>query len=213
MSERPFNLDDIAGHRFLTDAEQYELLVDTSLENDLSAADRAAFPQPDQTPVEYFPTPAEDFVGQIAEFTSKLVTSTYISFDHAARGTIQGFYYNATRLKAGNGQLVSISSNMLNVLLELDAARISTRVSFLLSCRHSSANSHFSGRGCDIGNDSNSDLIYTFLYENKNRLSLDELISMTPPVGTKNLKNGAPFDYNSTTLTEYKNYIHFSTSF
>lgn len=148
--------------------------------------------------------------GTAQQIAQQILANPNITFDPPARNTVMEVATGKTTLRGGNGDIISVSPKMLAVILKLGQDNITIRVSSIISGRHSSGSLHYEGLAFDIGNEENAGQIFPYLYNNREILSLNELIYASPPAGTTNLDEGRTHTYNGDTLSAHSNHIHVS---
>lgn len=107
-----------------------------------------------------------------------------------------------------------LSANMLAILLELAKTRhiIITAIESG-GTGHAAGSNHYEGRGMDvdIGPAGNA-AIAAQLYSHRADLGIGDLIYSPMPAGTTTLKYGSALVYNSATMSEHTDHVHFSSN-
>ena len=116
---------------------------------------------------------------------------------------------------------VAISPDLLKLIINVvEATKTPIVISSVVSnhnCLASSGNisNHSYGFALDIGNEAQANVLYPYLYNNRQLLQINELIYSTDGIsnaafGAHNLKGGQDFNYGTGTLSEHQNHIHVS---
>ncbi len=109
---------------------------------------------------------------------------------------------------------VPLSANMLAILLELAKTRQVTVTAIESGgTGHAGGSNHYDGTALDIDiGPAGNAAIVTQLYNHRADLGIGDLIYSPMPAGTTTLKHGIALTYNSATMSEHTNHVHFSSN-
>jgi hypothetical protein len=156
--------------------------------------------------------------GDHATLVKRLLDNPLVSYDNQ---TIPKDLREGGQCKGGQLPKVQMSDNLIKLLIGLvEDTKTGIRISALVSghdCQTSSGSisNHSSGFAADIGNEADAAVLYPYLYKNKDKFQINELIyskdgRVNEQFGAHNLDEGVNHDYGSGTTSEHSNHIHVS---
>lgn len=156
--------------------------------------------------------------GDHATLVKRLLDNPLVSYDNQ---TIPKDLREGGQCKGGQLPKVQMSDNLIKLLIGLvEDTKTGIRISALVSghdCQTSSGSisNHSSGFAADIGNEADAAVLYPYLYKNKDKFQINELIyskdgRVNEQFGAHNLDEGVDHDYGSGTTSEHSNHIHVS---
>lgn len=163
---------------------------------------------------------APDISGTHADLASRLFNNPLVSTDGPINR--KDFFDGGKCLPPPSYNMVQMSDDLLRALIYLvEMTKVQVRISSTVSdhqCYVSGStriSNHSDGFAVDIGNEEKANVLYPFLYQNRDLLKLNELIFSTDGAsnsafGAHNLAGGKDEDYKSGTLIAHQNHIHFS---